>query len=85
MTPARHTEIFLNMICQEVRVRILSNIADHYGITLEEAYLEITDPEAESLLDYVTGPERAATAALMRKYLIHIRYIGSRTENEKGD
>ena len=71
MTNGRHTEIFLNLVCQEVRMRILFNVADRYGITLAEAYLEITDPEAESLLDYVTGSERAATSALMRKYRIH--------------
>jgi hypothetical protein len=46
---------------------ILANIANHYGITSAEAYAEVTDVEAEHLLDYVTGPERAATSVLMQR------------------
>ena len=71
MPPARETEIFLNMIAPEVRARILENIADHYGIDEDEAFEEVTDPAAERLLDYVTGPVREATAVLMKKYRIH--------------
>jgi len=28
----------------------------------------VTDEEAEHLLDYVTGPERAATSLLMKRH-----------------
>jgi len=39
-----------------------------YGTTSAEAYAEITDEEAEHLLDYVTGPERASVSVLMRRH-----------------
>ena len=71
MSPARETEIFLNMIAPEVRAQILMNIADHYGIDEDEAFEEVTDPDAERLLDYVTGYMRESTALLMKKYRIH--------------
>jgi hypothetical protein len=47
---------------------ILDNIACHYCCTRAEAFTEVTHDEAESLLDYVTGPERAATQVIMQKY-----------------
>ena len=46
---------------------ILANIAKHYGITSAEAYAEVTDEEAEHLLDYVTGNERAAVSLMMKR------------------
>ncbi len=58
------TLAFLNVIDPETRKDILTNIAEHYGITLSEAYDEITEPDAEHLLDYVTGPMRAAVSML---------------------
>lgn len=62
------TAAFLNAIDAKTKAAILENIAKHYGITSEEAYEEVTDAEAEHLLDYVTGPERAATSVLMQKH-----------------
>lgn len=47
---------------------LLKNIADHYGITPQEAEAEVTDPEAEHLLDYVTGPMRAAAHVIMKRH-----------------
>jgi predicted DsbA family dithiol-disulfide isomerase len=47
---------------------ILQNIATHYGISAEDAHAEVTDREAESLLDYVTGPMRAAVSLAMRRH-----------------
>jgi hypothetical protein len=52
----------------ELDLAILKNIADHYGISMEQAYREITDEDAEHLLDYVTGPTRYAVQALMKRY-----------------
>lgn len=60
--------VFLNAIDAKTKAAILENIAKNYGITSEEAYEEVTDAEAEHLLDYVTGPERAATSVLMQKH-----------------
>ena len=50
------------------RAAILGNIAAHYGITAEAALDEVTDDAAEHLLDYVTGPARSATSALMQRH-----------------
>lgn len=63
-----NTAAFLAAIDAKTKNMILVNIANHYGITTEEAYEEVTDEEAEHLLDYVTGPERMATSALMQKH-----------------
>lgn len=66
MTNSEITNKFFSIIPMKVQGMILENIAAHYGITAQEALLEVTDPEAESLLDYVTGPERGAVSVLMQ-------------------
>jgi DNA-binding transcriptional ArsR family regulator len=68
MTDAQKTIKFLAAIPTATKALILNNIAEHYGITSAEAYDEVTDDEAESLLDYVTGAERAATSLLMKRH-----------------
>lgn len=67
---ARKTIALFAVISGKSKALILSNIANHYGITAAEAHAEVTHDEAESLLDYVTGPERAAVSVLMQKYRI---------------
>lgn len=62
------TANFLASIDNKSKAMILENIAAHYGITAQQAYEEVTDEEAEHLLDYVTGPCRAATSVLMKKH-----------------
>lgn len=59
---------FLALVDPATKADILNNIARHYGISLSEAFAEVTDMGAEHLLDYVTGPMRAATSVLMQKY-----------------
>jgi hypothetical protein len=59
---------FLAATDAATRAAILGNIAQHYGITDAEAFAEVTDSEAEHLLDYVTGPTRAAASLLMRRH-----------------
>lgn len=65
MDNSKTTTAFFSRISTKARDLILSNIAAHYGISLQEALEEVTHPEAEHLLDYVTGPQRAATQLLM--------------------
>ena len=60
--------MFMWTIDSEVFEAILENIAGHYAITKAEAFDEITHDEAENLLDYVTGKERAAVSVLAQKY-----------------
>jgi len=67
-TNAQKTYLFLRNTDAKTREAVLANIADHYGITQSEAHAEITDPGAEHLLDYLTGPVRAATSLLMQKH-----------------
>ena len=68
MNNAQITTKFFAATDAATKAAILSNIAKHYGITSAEAYEEVTDDEAEHLLDYVTGPERAATSLLMKRH-----------------
>lgn len=58
---------FLDLINSKTRNMILENIANHYGISKKEAYIEVTTIDAEHLLDYVTGPLRSATSILIRQ------------------
>ncbi len=65
MTNAQTNKKFLSAIDSKTRSIILTNIAKHYGITQAEAYAEVTDNDAEHLLDYVTGQERSAVSLFM--------------------
>lgn len=56
---------FLSVVEGETKAAILESIAGHYGITPEEAFAEVTDADAEHLLDYMVEPQRSATSLLM--------------------
>ena len=58
---------FLSLIDAKTNDEILTAIANHYGITKNEALDEITGDEAEPLLDYLTGATRTAISLLMGK------------------
>jgi hypothetical protein len=68
MSHAENTKKFLSVTDLATRSAILDNIAEHYGITQGQAFEEVTDDDAEDLLDYVTGPIRAAALVLMRRH-----------------
>ena len=68
MTNSETTRKFFAKTNRATVNMILDNIAAHYGITRAEALAEVFHEEAESLLDYVTGPQRAATSVMMQKY-----------------
>lgn len=63
-----NTAKFLETIDTEAKTLVLTSIANHYGITAQEAFEEVTDTEAEHLLDYMNEPYRAATSVLMQKH-----------------
>lgn len=69
MTNAEKTRKLLGTINRAGANMILDNIANHYGITRLDAFEEVTDEDAESLMDYMTGNERD-TAALLMKTLV---------------
>lgn len=76
---AATTRAFFAVVDAKTKAAILANIAAHYGITPEQALAEVTDTEAESLLDYVTGPERAATSLTMKRHGFHYSGPGTPT------
>lgn len=68
MNNGQITTKFFSVIDSASKAAILSNVAGHYGITSNEAMEEITHDEAEPILEYVTGPQRAATSVLMKRH-----------------
>lgn len=68
MTNASINSKFLSTVDAATKARILQCIAQHYDISSEEALAEVTDSEAEHLLDYMTGAERSATSLLIQRY-----------------
>jgi hypothetical protein len=62
------TNAFLSKIDAATRNKILTSIAKHYGISASQAMAEVTDADAESLLDYMTEPERSATSVLLKRH-----------------
>jgi DNA-binding transcriptional ArsR family regulator len=70
MTNTNHiaTIAFFAATDAKTKTEILAAIAKHYGISKSEALEEVTDEEAESLLDYLTGSIRTATSLLMKRH-----------------
>jgi len=66
MSKSKNTQEFLDRVPAGMKKMILSNIARHYGITTQQAFDEVTDPDAEHLLDYVTGAERDGVSLFMQ-------------------
>ena len=57
---------FLSSIDSKSKSLILESIAKHYGISTSQALAEVTDSEAEHLLDYLTGPAQRYASVLMQ-------------------
>ena len=70
-------EEFLSAVDSKTRDEILASIANHYGITTEEAYAEVADEKAEPLLDYLVEPHRSAASGLMQRHGMHIMAINT--------
>ncbi len=60
------TARFLAEIDAADKASILASIAEHYGISVDDAYREVTSPTAEHLLDYMVEPQRTAANLLMQ-------------------
>ena len=67
MTNAQINYSFFRSASQQVRESILADVCMRYSINRSEAQDEIFAPEAEHLLDYLTGPVRSATHVLMQR------------------
>ncbi len=57
----------LNAVDAKTKTAILKNISSQYGISESEALQEVTVGDCENLLDYMTGSERIATSAIMKR------------------
>jgi hypothetical protein len=49
----------------DYKTLILTNIASHYGITIKEAYEEVTYDNAWNILEYMNGTESRVIALLL--------------------
>ena len=67
MTNSAINQQFLAGIDAKISDEIVSAIASHYGITKVEALAQVTQDEAEHLLDYLNGHIRHVTSLLMRQ------------------
>lgn len=56
---------FLSVIDKESKDAILSSIAKHYGISVEEAFAEVSDEESHDLLEYMIEPLRSGAHFMM--------------------
>lgn len=68
MNNSERTTKFLSVITAEAKDMILKSIAAHYGVTKDEIYAELTDPEAEHLLEYMVEPHRSAAHIVMKRH-----------------
>ncbi|GAB1462274.1 hypothetical protein [Pedobacter sp.] len=68
MTNSQFNIAFLNWVQPATKQAILTNIANHYGISADNAYNEVVDEDAENILDYVTGSLRNATNYMVKKF-----------------
>jgi hypothetical protein len=62
------TKNFICSIADTEKQSILQHIASHYGVSVEAAFNEVTDKDAEHLLDYMVKSFRAATSLLMKRH-----------------
>jgi len=66
-------QAFLNGLDDKTKDGILSGIGQYYEISTGRALEEVTDREAEHLLDYIVGPRRHGVSVLMQKH--GLRYL----------
>lgn len=64
MNNGEKTAQFLLQLPAASRIKIVNAIAAEYRIGYREAYEEVTDDEAEPLLEYLKEPLRSATKTI---------------------
>lgn len=67
MNNGQATKLFLATLDATTQAKILGAIAKHYATTVDAIRTEVTDDEAEQLLEYMVEPERSATRVLMQR------------------
>jgi hypothetical protein len=64
--------LFLDSLDGRIVNQIMSNIANHYGITYQEALYEVMDEEAESIMDYITGSLRSTVSLFFKNFKLNL-------------
>jgi len=65
MTDSERNKRFIDSVDTEVRDLILANIANHYSISMGDAYLEILQPDAEAVFEYMKGNQAHVVLQMM--------------------
>lgn len=68
MSRGQSNKLFLRAIDAQTNNEILIHISNHYGISASQVFEEVTDKDAESLLDYLLEPCRSATSISMQRH-----------------
>ena len=71
MTNAQINKAFFENVQMPIKIIILSNISNNYGITNKEVKNEIFDNDAENILDYISGPNRTPISLLYQKFILN--------------
>jgi hypothetical protein len=69
MSNAQTNITFLSRISAAMKADVLSNIANHYGITNQQAENEVIDEDAENIMEYITGSHRSAIHLIYKKVM----------------
>jgi hypothetical protein len=69
-TQGKVNEAFVSTLDNRTFFKVISNIANHYGISQEEALEEVCDNEAENIMDYITGSIRQSVSLLFNKFKV---------------
>ena len=65
-------KLFLLTLDQRLYNEIVGSMANHYGISINEAADELFDEEAENILEYLQGNIRSACNVLFQKWKLSI-------------
>ena len=67
-TQGNINEAFISNLDNRTFLKVMSNIANHYGITEDEVLNEVCDDEAENIMDYITGDIRPAVSLFFNQF-----------------
>lgn len=67
-TQGNINEAFISNLDNRTFLKVMSNIANYYGITEDEVLNEVCDDEAENIMDYITGDIRPAVSLFFNQF-----------------
>ena len=65
-------ELFLSTLDGKTYQEIVGSMANHYGITIDQATDELIDEDAENILEYLQGGVRRGCSALFQKFKLSL-------------